>query len=106
MATASPTSIYSTGLSCRDKLRALTFANPFRSDASLGGQKATWPDELLARFEHLASDFGLFGFGKSAIDHRLGENAFVHAMVVQYLQAIEANVEIGAYIFNPTQSPQ
>jgi hypothetical protein len=92
-------SIYGIGVACRDELQALTSANPFRSDPLRRGQRATWLDELLARFDYLASDFELFGLGSSAIDHRLGRNDNVHAMVVQYLQAIQANVEIGASAF-------
>jgi hypothetical protein len=97
---ASRVSIYSIGFECQNQLRALISANPFRSDPLRKGQQATWPDELLARFEYLASDFELFGLGSSAIDHRLRENDNVHAMVVQYLQAIQANVEIGASAFS------
>jgi hypothetical protein len=93
---AGVTSVSSAASSCRDRLHALTLANPFRNDALREGQRATWPDELLARFDHLASDFGLFDPGRFAIDHRLAKNQPVRAMALQYLQAISANADIGA----------
>lgn len=103
---ATRTSIYGIGVTCEGRLRALTSANPFRSDPLRRGQKATWPDELLTRFDYFVSDFELFGHGSSAVDHRLDKNDNVHAMVVQYLQAINANVEIGACAFSQDQQNQ
>jgi hypothetical protein len=93
--------VYSAAFSCRDKLFALARTNPFRNDALRGGQRATWPDELLARFDHLAFDFGLFDPGRIAIDSRLARNLPVRTMALQYLQAILANADIGASVFPP-----
>jgi hypothetical protein len=92
-------SIHGKGSVCRDKLQALTLANPLRKDGSQGGHSATWPEELLARFDYLASDIGLFNLGDSSIDHRLGRNKIVRTMVEQYLQAISANADIGTVTF-------
>jgi hypothetical protein len=96
--------IRSTASSCRDKLQALRLAESYRSDAPRGAQRATWPDELLARFDYLASDFGLFDTGRFAIDRRLSINQLEWAMALQYLQAISANAEIGASMFRCDKS--
>jgi hypothetical protein len=62
--------------------------------ASHGGRKALWAEELLERFDYLASDMGLFE-SSPGVDHRLRRNDAVRAMVIQYLEAIAANASIG-----------
>ena len=54
-----------------------------------------WPDEILARFDYLASDFGFFDSGSRAVDHCLRGHDLVSIMVVQYLDAIAANARLG-----------
>lgn len=73
----------------------MALANTFRGDTAQHARMAAWPDDLVARFEYLASDIGLFDSGSHAVDHRLRRNDLVRIMVMQYLEALASNVIVG-----------
>jgi hypothetical protein len=81
--------------SCREQLQAMADANILRQNILQYPGKATWPAELLARFEYLASDIGFFEHGSYAVDQRLRSHDLVRIMVVQYLDAIASNAGVG-----------
>lgn len=72
------------------------FINNATCDESLSGHSA-WVEDQMIRFNTWCASLGVFAFGHASIEHRLRDHSEIYSLVIQFLEALEANLRSGKH---------